>query len=413
LTSYGSEVYKKLTKEASYFKQFFTNLKLATTGNETCLEKIFITGVSPVTMDDVTSGFNIGKNISIEKKYNGILGFSEEEVVTMLDYYFPTDTETFTKAEALDVMRIWYNNYIFSFETNEKMYNTDAVLYFITKSLDDQKIPRILVDDNLRMDYNRLRQLILESKKLNGNFAKLSEIINTGGVVSDIKTSFPFDTITEEENFISLLYYFGLISFSGKMIADTPYLVIPNETIKTIIFGYIVATLKDGLNFYVKLSQITPLMQEMAYNGDFNTAFNFVAEKIKELTSIDDSRSGEIVPKIFYLIYFSLENLFVIKTEYELNKGKADMVMLPNPKIPEINYAYLIEFKYINKSVSENALPTTLENTIAKAKAQLEQYSQDDNFKKLHNLKPHGKVELKKLIIVFHGWELVHLSEIV
>jgi hypothetical protein len=114
---------------------------------------------------------------------------------------------------------------------------------------------------------------------------------------------------------------------------------------------------------------------------------------------------------MFYLIYFSLDNFFVIKTEQELNKGKADIVMLPNPKIPEINYAYLIEFKYIKKSVTENALPETLEKTITQAQVQLMQYDQDDNFKKLHGMKPHGKIELKKLIIVFHGWELVHLSE--
>jgi hypothetical protein len=216
--------------------------------------------------------------------------------------------------------------------------------------------------------------------------------------------------ITEKENFISLLYYFGLITFTGKIKESEPCLRIPNETIKQIVFEYIKTTLREGCDLQIDSDEIYPLLKDLAYKGIFKPAFKFVAKKIHELTSIDDSKSGEIVPKIFYLIYFSQNSLFLVTTEQEMNKGKADMVMIPNPLYKGLKYAYLIEFKYIKKSVSDKMLPKILEKTVAKAQTQLEKYSADEKFLKSHKIQPYGKIKLKTLIVVFHGWKLVHLS---
>jgi hypothetical protein len=412
LSNYGPEVYKKLTKEASYFKQFFTNLKFASTASESCLERIFITGVSPVTMDDVTSGFNIGFNVSLKKSFNNILGFSEPDVIAMLDYYIPKNSGTLNKQEALEVMRKWYNNYIFSSETDQAVYNTDAVLFFLTSALEAEKIPKVLVDDNLRVDYTRLQYLILESKKLNGNFDRLSEIINTGGTYSEIKTSFPFDMITDEENFVSLLYYFGLLTFAGKRDGTKPYLRIPNETTKTMVFGYITSALREIYDFSILSRELEQHLEDLALRGKYKPAFTFIAKKLKELTSIEDTQGREIVPKVFYLIYFSQRSYFIINTEQEMNKGKADMVMIPNyHQMKSLKYAYLVEFKYIKKSVPKKNIQPHIEKHIAKAQTQIAKYSNDDKFKKMHGIEPHGKIKLKKLIVVFYGWELVHISE--
>jgi hypothetical protein len=226
LANHGPEIYRKLTHEAGFFKLFFNNLKLATTGVGSCVERIFITGVSPVTMDDVTSGFNIGNNISLDGRFNNILGFSEQEVTEMVEYYLPvgitpppTTVETPYMASLLcSIMKQWYDNYVFSSESNDSVYNTDGVLYFLNKTVSAKQITSELIDENLRLDYQKLRYLVLEEKKLNGNFSVLTEIIENGGISSKIKKSFPFDRISYETNFISLLYFLGLLTFSGHKI---------------------------------------------------------------------------------------------------------------------------------------------------------------------------------------------------
>ena len=183
-------------------------------------------------MDDVTSGFNIGTNISTNPIFNKVLGFTDKDVNDILDYYISVGELKIDKSEALVVIKKWYNNYLFSANSTESISNTDAILYFVYNAISAQRIPQALIDDNLRMDYGKLQYLILKDKLLNGNFSRLAEILNKGGIDSNINTSFPFDQITQQDNFISLLYFLGLLTFSGKIIEGLPSLKIPNETIR-------------------------------------------------------------------------------------------------------------------------------------------------------------------------------------
>ncbi|MBF0235597.1 MAG: AAA family ATPase, partial [Desulfamplus sp.] len=166
LSAYGPSEYKKLTRTTGYFKQFFTNLKDMASGSASGLARMFITGVSPVTMDDVTSGFNIGNNISLDDAFNELLGFTEKDVINIIDYYASCGVFNLDRANILEIMEKWYGNYQFSKNSNEKMFNTDAVLYFINKSFNNNSLIDDLIDDNLRMDYGKLRHLIVLDRSL-------------------------------------------------------------------------------------------------------------------------------------------------------------------------------------------------------------------------------------------------------
>ena len=412
LTDFGEPEYKKITRQAGYFKQFFTNLKLLTSGSGSGLARMFITGVSPVTMDDVTSGFNIGNNISTDLVANNLLGFTDKDVNDILDYYISVGELKIDKSEALSIMKKWYNNYIFSDESEDRVYNTDAVLYFINKAISNRKIPSVLIDDNLRMDYGKLQYLILKDKELNGNFSKLTEIIENGGIESEIKTSFPFDKITQADNFISLLYFFGLLSYSGKSLNGFPFLQIPNETIKQMMFEYVRSSFENAFGFSVQIYELSRLLSKMAYLGEFKPVFEFIENEIQKQSSLRDFIDGETFVKAFYLSYLNIYDFYISASEEEMNKGYADLIMKPfYIKYKDIKFAYLIEIKYIKKGVKDKDLEKALQEKITEAKEQLDRYSEDDYARKMLGLPPYGIVSMKKVIIVFHGWELAWCEE--
>ncbi|MBP7563450.1 MAG: AAA family ATPase [Candidatus Cloacimonetes bacterium] len=412
LTDFGEGEYKRITRQAGYFKQFFTNLKLLTSGSGSGLARLFITGVSPVTMDDVTSGFNLGDNISISPAFNTILGFTEADVNAILDYYASVGVLQVDKEEALQTMRKWYNNYQFSEACESPVYNTDAILYFVKEAIRDKKIPSQLIDDNLRMDYGKLQYLIIQDKALNGNFKRLTEIINNGGIPSEIKKSFPFDQITQQDNFISLLYFFGLLSFSGNYVEGLPFLHIPNETIKQMVFEYIRRSFENAYGFSVQMYELLLLVRKMAYRGEFKEAFEFIENEIKKQSSLRDFIDGETFVKAFYLSFLNIYDFYISASEEEMNKGYADLIMKPfYIKYKDIKFAYLIELKYIKRSVKEKEFDDLLQQKIQEASNQLKQYSEDEYERQMLGLPPYGMVTLKKVIIVFHGWELAYCEE--
>jgi len=412
LTDFGEGEYKRITRQAGYFKQFFTNLKLLTSGIGSGLARMFITGVSPVTMDDVTSGFNLGDNISISPAFNNLLGFTETDVNAILDYYISVGELQVDKEESLETMKKWYNHYQFSKKGQECVYNTDAVLYFLKEAIRSKEIPSNLIDDNLRMDYGKLQYLILKDKELNGNFQKLSDIIRDNGIESNIKTSFPFDKITHKENFISLLYFFGLLTYSDKTTSNLPFLCIPNETIRQMIFEYIRNSFEEAYDFSLDIYELLLLIRDMAFKGTFKPAFEFIESEIKKQTSLRDFIDGESIVKTFYLSYLNIYDFYISASEEEMNKGYADLIMKPfYIKYKDIKFAYLIELKYIKRSIKDTEFDDLLQQKIKEAKHQLDQYAEDEYERQMLGLPPFGKVTLKKVIIVFHGWELAYCEE--
>jgi hypothetical protein len=323
------------------------------------------------------------------------------------------------QTEALTVMKQWYDNYYFSPKATEPVFNTDAVWYFIRQARSYKAVPDLLVDHNLRTDYRKLKYLILQDKKLNGNFNKLNDIINDNGIYSNINASFPFDMVAEEKNFVSLLFYFGLLSFKKDDTSATPFLAIPNETIKKLVYEYIESALTIACNFTINVAQFERLLDDMAFKGNFKPLFEYIANSIKNNTSIRDyinSQDNEHTIKMMYLKDLGMLDIYITESEKEFNKGFADLWLVPfNEKyrnIKLIPFAYLIEFKYIKKAVEGKELENTIQKMIAEATEQLAQYSDDINAKRIVGLKPHGEVTLKKLIIIFHAWEVVYCEEI-
>lgn len=404
LTTAGEQAYRELTHGAGFFRYFFNLLKGATSGRTSGLERLFITGVSPITMDDVTSGFNIGENISLDQQYNELLGFCEEDVRDLLAYYKDADKLTLNVDECLGIMRLWYDQYRFSTKTSPSVYNSDMVLYFVKEAIKDDALPERMIDQNVRVDYGKLRHLVLVDRKFNGNFSILKGIIDTGETISELNVSFPLERLLDRVNFVSLLFYLGLVS-----IADTlkggPLLRIPNRTVKNLMYGYLRDAFYDVDIFRLDVWRFANLIREMAYDGVWQPVFDFLAEQVQKQTSVRDYLEGEKVIQGFVLAYLNVTDYYLTWSERELGKGFADLYLEPFlARFPDMRYGYLIELKYITRGEFSDA---ALHSSIKEAKRQAMQYADDERIRKMSK-----QVTLKKLVLVYNGWELVHREEI-
>ena len=239
LSTVGEKAYHDLTHGEGFFRAFFNVLKGGTDGMEAPFTRLFLTGVSPVTLDDVTSGFNIGKNISLKPNFNRMLGFTKDDVIQMIEYYRSNGMVNLQTDYLLDIMTDWYGNYLFSEDDDVKMFNSDMVLYFMDNYLNRRKLPDNLIDRNVRIDYGKLRHLIIvdkgKNKAFNGNFNRLKRIIEEGKISSKLVEGFPLEQLVDTNNFVSLLFYFGLLTIEGTE-RDKIRLKIPNETIKRLYY---------------------------------------------------------------------------------------------------------------------------------------------------------------------------------
>ena len=403
LATAGEQAYHDLTHGSGFFRYFFNLLKGATGGQFGGLARIFITGVSPLTMDDVTSGFNIGTNISLDPQFNALIGFTENEVRDLVTYYAKVGILKVTPNTTMATMQQWYNNYRFAGHTDEPLFNSDMVLYFITQSMRSQSLPDQLVDQNIRTDYSKLRHLMTLDKQLNGNFSRLQQILEEGEISSTINPSFPVERLLDPDNFISLLYYFGLLTFAGER-EGLPLLSIPNLTVKDLIYSYIRDGFQDVDIFRVDPWQLSTLVRRMAFRGEWQPLFEFLATKIKEQSSVRNYLKGEKVIQGFLLAYLNVTHFFHIWSEKEMGGGFVDLYLEPFlTRYPDIGYGYLIELKYIPRGEFG---AERLQAELTSAETQLQRYANDSRIQQVAD-----QVSLKKLILIYSGWELVHYSE--
>ena len=261
-------------------------------------------------MDDVTSGFNIGSNMSLDASFNEMMGFTGEEVSDLLGYYHSAGVFTLDKGESLASMQEWYNNYRFSRTAVARLYHPEMALYFLGKVVDQRAWPDQLIDPNIRIDYGKLRHLMLVDRRLNGNFSLLQSLIQNGEIAGNVALSFPLERILQPENFISLLLYFGLLTFSGEQ-AGRPLLRIPNLAIRELLYGFIRDGFQEVSIFRVDPWRLTSLLSDMAYRGEWRPFFALLASEIEQQTSIRDYLNGEKVIQGFLLAYLNVSNFFL------------------------------------------------------------------------------------------------------
>jgi len=409
----GEDAYRELTHGSGFFRSFFNVLKKGTSGTGATVTRSFITGVSPVTMDDVTSGYNIGKNVSLEPDFNRMLGFTPDDVIEMIEYYRANGLIQHPNDYLLEIMTQWYGNYLFSRKDDVRMFNSDMVLYFIDNYMPGKELPDDMIDGNVKIDYVKLRHLIIiDSDKTrrpvsNGNFERLKEIVEKGEMSAKLVKGFPLEKLADTDNFISLLFYFGLLTIK-KTELDESLLGVPNETIRRLYYDYIKEGYEETDVFSINLHHYTRLMKGLALRGEWEPLFSYITGLMRNSMSLRDLITGEKSIQAFLNVYLGLSNLYIIHPEKEMNKGYADIFMEPFlARYKEITYSYVLEIKYIKPEKGKKPGPGKVRKLKTSAAEQLARYSIDEKSRK--NIE---KTKLIKLVLIFSGHELIDIGEV-
>ena len=397
------EEYKGETYGTGYLRTFFDTIK---SGTDLSIERVFVTGVSPVTLDDLTSGFNIGTNYSLAYGFNEMVGFTEQEVREMLTYYSLHHEFHHTIDELIEIMKPYYDNYCFALKAYGKttMYNSNMVLSFLYKYIDDGcEIPQQMLDENIRMDYNKLRMLIRKDKEFAHDASIIQTLVSKGYVTGELKEGFPAENIAKDDNFISLLYYFGMVTIGG-FYRGKPKFVIPNEVVREQVYTYLLDNYHEN-HLETDSYRIGQLEENMAYDGDFKPFFQYMADSIYTFASQRDRQKGEAFVHGYTLALTSQCSYYRPISELDNQGGYADIFLRPRHEIfTDMEHSYIIELKYLKS----HATDTEVEVASQQAEAQVCRYADTVNVN--DNI---GQTHLHKVIVIYRGVEMVVCKEVV
>ena len=394
--------YRNQTHGEGYLRQFFNTIKGAA-GNT--LGRVFVTGVSPVTMDDLTSGFNIGTNYSLSSDFNEMTGFTEEEVREMLDYYGSVLPFNHTTDELIKVMKPWYDNYCFAVKSYGKttMYNSVMVLNFISNYIDNEyDIPDSMVETNIRIDYDKMRMLIRHDKEFAHDASIIQQLVTQGFVIGTLNENFPAERINDPDNFLSLLFYFGMVTIDGTYKGETKF-IIPNEVVRDQMYTYLLDTYKENDLVYDRYSK-GKLESKLAYDGQFKPYFEYIADCLKKYSSQRDKQKGEAFVHGFTLAMTSQNKFYRPISELDNDGGYADIFLSPLCDIyKDMVDSYIIELKYSKSQTTDEQVKKLFEE----ASAQISRYADSDMVREAVKT-----TKLHKLVVIYRGAEMVACEEI-
>lgn len=397
LNERGDDVYRAITHASGFYREIFKKFK-------GMFERIFMMGVSPVTLDDVTSGFNIGWNISTSHQFNMMLGFSEEDVREMFQYYKDAGQLKGDIEAMITEMKPWYDNYCFaeeSLERDPKMFNCDMVFYYLRNYIDLNKAPKEMIDPNTRTDYNKMKKL-LQLDHLDGDRkGVLRRITEEGQIITTLATTFPASQLTDPEIFPSLLFYYGMLTITATR-GERMVLSIPNHNVRKQYYEYLLEEFqrKD----YINLNGLKDLYDEMAFDGHWREALEFIAHAYKDNSSVRSLIEGERNIQGFFTAYLSVNAYYLTAPEVELNHGFCDMFLMPDlGRYKDVAHSYILELKYLlAKDFDAKA-----ESQWQEAVEQIHRYAVGPRVQQLIQ-----GTQLHCIVMQFRGWELARMEEV-
>ena len=397
LSEKGEAVYHALTHASGFYRDVFKLYKMT-------FSRILMMGVSPVTMDDLTSGYNIASNISMRPEFNLMLGFSEEDVRQMIRYYQGLGMLKADEESLMEEMKPWYDNYCFAksvVDTDPKMFNCDMVLYYLNRVIQTGHSPEEMIDPNTRTDYTKMKKLI-QLDQLDGNRRGLiHEIAENGYTYGTLAESFPAEELTRPQIFVSLLFYYGMLTIGGRRGAEIK-LIIPNNNVRRQYYGY----LKEE---YQKIAPVDTLGLSKAYtdaalDGEWRGMLSLIADMYRETTSVRQLIEGERNLQGFMNAYLTLCPYYLTAPEMEMNHGFCDFFLMPDLRhYPMIRHSYILELKYVKADATEADAASQWQEAVE----QIRQYAQGSRVSYLV-----GDTQLHLLIMQIKGYETIRMEEI-
>ncbi len=398
----GKDPYKEITHGTGFYRGWFKKFK------GTC-DRIFMTGVSPVTMDDLTSGFNIATNISQEAEFHSMVGFTADETRRLFEDFQGTGKFSSPAAPHLKTVKAWYDSYCFSEACvgKESLYNCDMALYYLGKLVATGEPPKNLIDGNIRSDWSKLNMILAaqrHAETFDGVLPLTEELADADETTFDLVESFPIEKILDEANFKSLYYYYGIVTMGRFRRGDLTFRI-PNECVRRQIFEYMRSQYASRPNA-VDTSEFIEKFNAFAWDGEWREFLTYLAEKYRDNGSPRDGLYGEARINGYLRAYLTMKSVYMVKPELSHPCGFSDYALFPNRMLPEGSIpeqSYVIEMKHSKADATDAELAAKH----AEAVAQLKAYATDPNLPALAAGTP-----VHFLCYEFRGRELVRLEEV-
>jgi hypothetical protein len=396
LAKEGHEMYHAITHASGFYRSIFKIFKGS-------FERIIMTGVSPITLDDLTSGYNIATNITLNSLYNEILGFSTEEVLAMVRYYQSVGLlHVEDEQRMMSEMTAWYDGYCFSdraLKKGVKMFNSCMVLRYIQNFIDEGDAPRNLIDPNTKTDYEKMKQLLKLDTKVAERGSLLLNIAQEGYYYGSVEESFHAEQLLDPQNFLSLLYYYGMLTYT--MVDGSCLLAIPNNNVRKQYYDYLQSEY-NKISF-TNTSELDRCCMLAARSGNWRELVEYICKCYHENASIRCLIEGEKNFQGYMMAFLWFNNYYQSVPEAELNYGYSDFFLLPKSDAMGIKHSYIIELKYLKLSDT----PATAEGQWQEAVEQLHKYAAGTAVRRMV-----GDTQLHTLIIQMKGADLLRAEEV-
>ena len=386
LLGFNTNQFKNLVSKNGKVRKWYEILKK---GTESVIDRIFITGVAPITLDSLTSGFNIGLDITQDRDFNEMMGFTNSELLQMIEDLEITKEE---QKEILPIMKENYDGYRFSLKANEKIYNSNMCLYFLNKYVRFKEIPDQLIDVNIASDYSKLGSM-LDLCKGEEREKIIEKTVSEEGIIGEITAKFNPAIEFTEKDLVSMLFYLGYLTIGGQEFEMTE-LKIPNKVMKEIYTEYFMKILSANTNMQITDSEYVEILREIAIEGKIEKLVGLAHKYLENLSNRDYVKFDEkYVKLIFYCISMNFK-VYRIKSEMEVQRKYPDILLIPKGRSK--NYkAVMIEFKYLKKEEESK-----LQEKQEEAKKQIEEYAEMEEIKEIPNMNKYTVVAVNDKLYI-------------
>ncbi len=399
------ESYESVIQDAGFVRTFYATLK-ASTGR--AIERMFITGVTPLMLDDLSSGFNIASNISMDPDMNTLAGFTRADVERGVDDllaavpHLAGSPELSDRSALIEVLERHYDGYRFCEDASERVFNSDMVLYFLSEVAKRRRYPAEMLDHNVRTEYRHLQQIGVASGTAAAERRELlTRILTEGHIRSGIVRQFGVSSLASHAPYISLLYYLGMLTLRDVPRDLVGYdLEIPNLVIRDLQWEHLAMMLRQQASITVQVEDLNAALEAMAVQGDIAPFLHLFHSQVLGALGIKDTRGlSEKTIKLLLMTYASLGRAFHPLSEKEFAQGYCDLFLGASPVVAGAHFSWLLEFKY----EKAGAKAAQIEAAFAEAEAQVERYAADKDLLPLLV----GNRRLRAGMLVFLGTKKV------
>jgi len=396
------DVYQNIVRSAGFLRSFYAALKAFTSSST--LARLFITGVSPIMLDDLSSGFNIITHISQDSDFNGLAGFTTADVERGVDLLLAdrpdlaADPRIGNRAELLATLKRYYDGYRFSLKAADNMYNSTLVLYFLGKVLSSDGYPRQMLDLNVRTDYGRLYALAkATSGEAQYTRELLEEILTQESIRGTLVEQFGTKMKFGKSQILSLFYYMGMLTFAEDAAEHIlPKLVIPNRVMFELQWEYLSLAMAEHDGLRVDLTDIENALGKISVDGDIQPLLDaFKKHVLSRISNRDLMDFNEKTMKLMLFSFMAPTEAFYLMSEKEVNQGYCDLLLGLRGLASAQKYAWIIEAKYVKAKATKR----DIDKAVKEGMAQIEKYAAD---KDLVQMLTKGKF-LKAGVLVFVG----------